>query len=336
VSRKLRVGWATSSSLKVESNTFRGLETSVAMRIANVGRWVNRNLPIRSEMYRPDRSYDVVVFVKAMDTRARQEAERVQAAGGLVVFDANVNYYEIWGDYDLPNTQPTEEQRAAATAMTERADAVVADSTYILDIVRKLNDRAEWVPDNVDLRMFRRRREHRAVGALRLVWSGRAAKARPLTMLADLGSALRGMELLVVSEREPDVLTLLRGALPTSFERFDLRRYARTLRESDVIISPKRLANGYELGHSEWKITLGMAAGLPVVASPQQSYVEAISADGGGIVADSADEWGRALDELRDTERRAELGRLARKTVEERYSTPVVARRYGELLLSLR
>ena len=82
------------------------------MRIANVGRWVNRNLPIYSEMYRADRRYEVVVFVKAMDENARRERERVQARGAKAVFDANVNYYEIWGDYELPNTQPTEEQRA--------------------------------------------------------------------------------------------------------------------------------------------------------------------------------------------------------------------------------
>ena len=334
--RALRVGWATASSLAARRATFRGLETSVAMRIANVGRWVNRNLPVRSEMYRPERTYDVVVFVKAMDARACKEAERVQAAGGRVVFDANVNYYEIWGEYDLSDTKPTEEQRAAATAMTERADAVVADSSYILDIVRKLNARAEWVSDNVDLGLFRRTREHTAATALRLVWSGRATKARPLTMLTELRDALPGVELLVVSDREPDELDVLREALPTSFERFDLRRYARALLESDVIVSPKRLVNGYELGHTEWKITLGMAAGLPAVASPQQSYVEAIAADGGGVVADSPDEWRRALEELRDPTHRAELGRRARKTVEERYSTPVVARRYGNLLLSLR
>jgi len=183
VSRRFSVGWATSSSLAADRSTFRGLETSVAMRIANVGRWLNRNLPIRSEMYRPERRYDVVVFVKAMDDRARGERERVQARGAKAIFDANVNYYEIWGDYELPNTQPTEEQRAAAVEMTERADAVVADSTYILDVVEPLNDRATWIPDNVDLRLFRRPRKHRPGTPVRLVWSGRSTKAQPLTLL---------------------------------------------------------------------------------------------------------------------------------------------------------
>jgi glycosyltransferase involved in cell wall biosynthesis len=330
----LRVGWATSSSLAADRVTFRGLETSVAMRIANVGRWVNRNLPIRSEMYRPERRYDVVVFVKAMDELARSERERVQAAGSKAVFDANVNYYEIWGDYDLPNTQPTEEQRAAAIEMTERADAVVADSSYICEIVGKLNDRAVWISDNVDLRLFRPPRRRRPASLVRLVWSGRSAKARPLHLLGNLAGELDGFELVVVSDREPAELDAVRRAVPTTFEPFDLRRYARILRTCDAIISPKRLVNGYELGHTEWKITLGMATALPAVASPQRSYVEALEG-GGGIVADSREDWIAAFASLRDPDVRRELGGKARATVEERYSTPVVARRYGEFLLSL-
>ena len=124
----LRVGWLTAATLAAERATFRGLETSVAMRIANVARWLNRNSRIRNELYRPDRRYDVVVFVKAMNERVHAETERVRAGGGRVVFDANVNYYEIWGDYDLPGTRPTPEQQREAEAMTRDADAVVADS----------------------------------------------------------------------------------------------------------------------------------------------------------------------------------------------------------------
>src|SRR5207248_10648917 len=94
---ELRVGWATAATVTAERATFRGLETSVAMRVANVARWLNANTRVLNEIYRPGRPYDVVVFAKAMDERARGEAARVREAGGRVVFDANVNYYEIWG-----------------------------------------------------------------------------------------------------------------------------------------------------------------------------------------------------------------------------------------------
>ena len=331
---QLRVGWATASTLAAERATFRGLETSVAMRIANVARWLNANTRMRNELYKAGRRYDVVVFVKAMNERVQAEAEHLGSRGTRVVFDANVNYYEIWGEYDLPGTRPTEEQRRHAVAMTRGADAVVADSTYLLRIVRSLNERAEWVPDNVDLGIFRPRPRHEG-RRLRLAWSGRSHKARPLTLLLEPLAGLRDVELVVVSDARPRELDALAQVAPCSFRPFDLRGYARTLRSCDVIVSPKRLVNGYELGHTEWKITLGMAAGLPALASAQQSYVEAIEAGGGGIVADTAAEWRAALERLHDPEVRSELGARARKTVEDRYSTPVVARRYGDFLLEV-
>jgi glycosyltransferase involved in cell wall biosynthesis len=320
--------------LTAERATFRGLETSVAMRIANVARWLNRTTRFANELYRPDRRYHVVVFVKAMDERVRAEAERARARGARVVFDANVNYYEIWGDYDLPGTRPTAEQQRDAEVMTRAADAVVADSTYLLGLVRRYNQRAEWIPDNVDTSVFKPRPAHEG-RRLRLVWSGRSHKAKPLELLAEPLAAVGDAELVVVSDARPPELDTLAAVAHCSYESFTLRGYARTLRRCDAIVSPKRLVNGYELGHSEWKITLGMAAGLPAVASPQQSYVEAISAHGGGIVADSADEWTAAFERLRDPAERAELGARARRTVEERYSTPVVARRYGDFLLEV-
>jgi glycosyltransferase involved in cell wall biosynthesis len=333
---KVRVGWVAPATLAAVRSTFDSLETSVAMRIANVARWLNASSrELRNEIYRSDRRYDVVVFVKAMDERCQAEAERIRSAGGRIVFDANVNYYEIWGEYDIPGTRPTPKQRKDAIAMTRGADAVVADSSYLLGIVHRWNERARWIPDNVDPRFFRNARQHDRAKLICLVWSGRAQKAKPLELLLEPLGSLHGFELVVVSDHEPEVLTQLRGVVPCTFVPFSARRHARLLRRCDVIVSPKRLINGYELGHTEWKITLGMAVGLPAVASPQQSYIEAVRYLGGGFIADSPDEWRDALEALRDPLVRADLGEKARRTVLERYATPIVARSYGDLLASL-
>ena len=334
---RLRVGWVAAHSFAgLRGRSFRLLPASLKMRMANTARWLNANEPgFRNEMYVPGRRYDVVVFAKAMDERCQEEAARVHAYGGKVVFDANVNYYEVWGDYDVPGTKPTERQLDQAMTMTTLADWVVADSTYLLDLIRPLNPSSSWIPDNVDLTLYGRRREHGPRALVRLVWSGIAKKAQHLLQIEDALASLEGFELVLVADEPPQVLERLRRVLPTRYVRFGDRRYARTLAESDVIISPKRLSNAYEHGHSEWKITLGMAAGLPAVASSQPSYLEAISDRGGGMIADGTDEWVAALESLRDPARRAELGALARRTVEERYATPVVARQYGDLLLEL-
>src|SRR5918912_1046756 len=209
------------------------------MRIANVARWLNRNTRLSNELYRPERRYDVVVFVKAMDERCQAEAERARARGARIVFDANVNYYEVWGDYDLPGTRPTPEQQRDAEAMTRGADAVVADSSYLLGIVQRYNGRAEWIPDNVDTSVFRPRGAHEGRG-LRLVWSGPPQRARPPGPPPEPLAALGDAELVVVSDARPPELDALGAVARCSYEPFSLRSYARRLRTCDMIVSPKR------------------------------------------------------------------------------------------------
>ena len=121
------------------------------------------------------------------------------------------------------------------------------------------------------------------------------------------------------------------SGLPCRVVPFSDERYVRELLDADIIISPKRLANGYEMGHTEYKIALGMAVGLPAIASPQPSYLEAL-ADGGGIVARDASEWRDALARLAgDAALRAETGRRAQQTVIARYSIAAVAPQYARL-----
>ena len=79
-----------------------------------------------------------------------------------------------------------------------------------------------------------------------------------------------------------------------------------------------------------------MAAGLPAIASPQRSYVEAISYLDGGIVATTPEEWTAAIERLAgDVALRTAMGERARRTVVERYATPVVARQYLAVLKEL-
>ncbi len=98
----------------------------------------------------------------------------------------------------------------------------------------------------------------------------------------------------------------------------------------------KYLCNGYVMGHSEYKITLGMAMGLPAVASPLSSYVEAISYKNGGIIARTKKEWYQSLNLLaNDYKLRADVGARARQTVEEYYSTKVITEKYLSVICNL-
>jgi glycosyltransferase involved in cell wall biosynthesis len=332
-----RVGWVTYDSFPSRKRHFRELDPFTGMRVGNVARWMNAHEPdINNELYDPDRRYDVVVFQKMMDARCQAEAEKIRAAGGKVVFDANVNYYEVWGDYFVPGTRPTDQQRADAIRMTTGADWVVADSSYLAGVIRPLNAHVTVIPDNIDTSVYRGQREHRSRGPVRLVWSGIGKKAVHLLSIADALANLKDAELVLVVDGPPECLPELERAIRCHLVTFSHRRYARTLVDCDLMLSPKRLINAYEMAHTEWKITLGMAIGLPAIASPQQSYIEAIGHLGGGIIADTPEEWRSGLETLvASCGLRSELGARARQTVTERYATPVVAAQYLALLRDL-
>jgi glycosyltransferase involved in cell wall biosynthesis len=122
--------------------------------------------------------------------------------------------------------------------------------------------------------------------------------------------------------------------LPLRWFRYSDPYYARLLGRADAIISPRYLNNGYNLGHTEYKISLGMARCLPAIASPQPAYVTAIRRDGGGIICDSPSDWEAALARLRDdVDLRLGMGRAARRTVENHYLTPVVAEKLRQVIL---
>lgn len=296
-------------------------------------RWLNSNTIFYNEPYQPRERYDVVVFVKAMNEFCQEEVKKIKKYAGKVIFDANVNYYEVWGNYGIPQTKPSPQQQADAIWMTEEADYVVADSSYLLEVVKKFNPRVAWIPDNVNLKIFKFKKMFNTHNKIRLVWSGVAKKAQHLLEISSVLGSLKGIELVLVSSEPPEVMDSLERIAPCAFKYFTLKEYAKVLSGCDIIISPKRLDNGYEMAHSEYKITPGMAVGLPAVASPQQSYVEAISYKGGGFIARTEEEWSGALQKLAsDYTLRKKMGLLARETVEERYSTDVVARQYLGIL----
>src|SRR4029078_11351364 len=117
------------------------------------------------------------------------------------------------------------------------------------------------VPDNVNLGVYQQVRAHRPVRPVTLVWSGVWKNAAHLLLIEDVLGDLEGIQLLLVSDGRPGAIGALERRVKTRWIRFSDRRYARALAGADVIISPKRLCNGYEMGHTEYKITLGMAVG---------------------------------------------------------------------------
>ncbi|MBH2042332.1 MAG: glycosyltransferase [Comamonadaceae bacterium] len=86
---------------------------------------------------------------------------------------------------------------------------------------------------------------------------------------------------------------------------------------------------------SENRLTLKMAMGLPVVATPIPSYEPVIEEGVNGFLARSQGDWVRCLSALRDPDARQAIGRNARNTALSGYSKDFQAQRFIEVLRSV-
>jgi glycosyltransferase involved in cell wall biosynthesis len=86
---------------------------------------------------------------------------------------------------------------------------------------------------------------------------------------------------------------------------------------------------------SENRLTLKMAIGLPVVATPIPSYEPVIKQGVNGFLARSQGDWVRCLSELRDPDARQAIGRNARNAALSAYSKDFQAQRLIEVLRSV-
>jgi glycosyltransferase involved in cell wall biosynthesis len=322
------------------------------MRFGWVAEEVNRrhNHDLRYELFKPWRDYDAVVFLKSMENGCADLADALRSRGKRVVFEANVDYYSEVASGTLPaELVPDAVQRDKAIRMTGAADAVIASSRQLAAVCAEWNTNVSWVPDNIPSRMVPApaRPPTTAGPALEIWWSGMAAKTADLLRIADvLGRLGRRVRLNIVTGDLEAALRRLPGetssrlrsllsAVPHRLHRFRsipdlLALYAAA---PGVIISPRFLDNPYNAAHSEWKITLGMACGLPAVASPQPSYLDVAQRCGhpqAVTLCRTDEEWEAAFAGALEGKSRAEISEAAREVVQSHYSTEVVARLHAE------
>lgn len=318
-------------------------------------RWVAREVnadpssDLHYELFKPWKDYDAVVFLKSMEARCADFADELRLRGRTVVFEANVDYYSEADPGQLPpGLAPTAKQRDLAIRMTANSNAVIASSRRLAEICRGWNGCTTWVPDNIPPRLVPpASRSTREPGeALSVWWSGMPAKATDLLAIDPVLQKLgRRVHLHLVSRHweatlkslppeKAEPLRSLLSQVPHTVHRFTtvpalLRLYSRG---PGVIISPRFLDNPYNLSHSEWKISLGLACGLPALASPQPSYLDVAERcrhPAAVTICSTDEEWETGFEHALAGRDHAEAASAARDVVLEHYSTPVVARRHA-------
>jgi hypothetical protein len=237
---------------------------------------------------------------------------------------------------------PTEAQQKDAEEMTRHCTAVIADSRYIEQCCQPLQPRVKWIPDNVNLRLVRTPVPMtEGSGKKTFFWSGQANKLFEfLAIETTLRHYAHHIRLVLITNS----LNALDTWKPDVKQRFDrllgdiehewvpytnldelLALYAQ---RPGICLAPRFLDNAYNLGHTEWKITLAMACGRLALASPIPSYQDVSTRAGGhGVwLCNCEQDWSEAFDRvLRPAIRWDEEEAAAAKVVRTHYATDVIA-----------
>lgn len=352
-SKPFRVGWIIGDQLN-QARFYHRVNVDAGGIALNRFKWIASHVNstagfgLKYEIYQPWKKYDALLFLKSMGTKSINLLHKKQQQGCASIFDINVNYFESSGREYYAGMLPTEQQKRDVIGMTQAADGIIADSTFLEEKCARYNKKTAWIPDNVCMQLvppcttwnFKGRR-------LPLLWSGEAVKLFDLLAIEDvLVKYADSIELNLITN-SLDAMDYWHDGYKTRFESMlskvphkiipyqSIESLLKVYSLGGVFISPRFIDNSYNKGHTEWKITLAMACGRMALASPVPSYVNVSDfSKGRGIkICDTSEKWEETLDAILSEEIDIEAEEMAsRAVVESHYSTSVVAVKHAHFV----
>jgi len=319
------------------------------MRFRWIAQEVNKSGAMRYELFKPWRRYDAVVFLKSMGEQCLRAARRLREAGTKIIFEANVDYYTQASQKNLPDELiPTDSQRKDAVAMTSFADGVITSSSRLAEIAREFASSVYWVPDNIKWDLIPAGEPGPCVRdkKLQLWWSGMASKLYDFLLIekalrrapvhlnlvtSGVATAIQGWS----ATRRRDFEHLLSDVSHTFHDYSGIPSLLKTYHShGGIIVSPRYLDSPYNQSHTEWKLTLGLACGLPGMGSPLQSYLDAASIGSTDLrICHDIEGWTEAFDAaLLDPEGSRRKGVEGSAAIKKRYGSPFIAKEHGQVL----
>jgi len=155
-------------------------------------------------------------------------------------------------------------------------------------------DKAICIPDPIEEPHFIKNHYYKVKkDKLKAVWSGMGGNALlPYTLLKPIVEDL-GMEYIEISNR------------PQSNIKWDLSTWEKDMLSCDIALCPQ--AHWDFPMKSNVKVTAAMSLGLPVLASPIESYSSIIRQGENGYICQELDDWKNYLIELKDPEKRQKI-----------------------------
>ena len=187
-------------------------------------------------------------------------------------------------------------------------------------------------------------------GRLKLLWSGQAVKLFELLRIEkSLRKFADRVQLIVVTnplsamdrmipEIRARIESLLGVLSPQLISYENPIKLFQLYSEGGIALSPRFLDSPYNMGHTEWKVTLAMACGRMALCSPVPSYQTVHDrANGKGIrIVEGDSEWDSMFEGILSGKVQIEYEeRAARDVVNEFYSTRRILDEHCEFLHSV-
>jgi glycosyltransferase involved in cell wall biosynthesis len=207
---------------------------------------------------------------------------------------------------------------------------VIVANRFLEEYARNFNPNVHIVPTSIDTDKFNVAINRRPE-ALTIGWIGSFTTAPYLKIIFPVMQRL--------SQRYNFILKIVGAGREVFIEdvkieniAWKLEREVEDFQSIDIGIYPLE-DSLWAAGKAGFKAIQYMAVGTPVVASPVGMTKELIRDGINGFLAESEEEWVAKISRLiEDTELCQRIGLNGRKTVEEKYSTAVNARRYIEII----
>jgi glycosyltransferase involved in cell wall biosynthesis len=252
-----------------------------------------RSIGCDSVINRPWASMDIAMFLRVQGSWAQQLQRFLRQRGVKTIFSAVVNYYEREGNTTRIRHSVHDDQIQDCIAMSNGADAVVTASRFLMERARRHNPNVIYIPDTVMRSHFCLTKspsdfEH---SPLTLIWAGHSVKAHFIDSVCRIMYDLP-VKLTIIADRPPDL------AMPFTFVEWCYETFPSEILKGDICISPRILDNSYDQAHSNFKIMVFLAQGVPALVSPQDSYTEVIQDGYNGFVCHSSSDWRKHLEKL--------------------------------------
>ena len=287
-SKKIKVGFCISSIPK----PYNKVMASTRLRVYDIVKHLNQTTGFSAELYKNWKKsrYDIVIFQKYFNHKAYNLATELKKKGIKIILDVNVNYYEKSNKCFV-----NEDQRKDIFSFTKITDGIITTTKYLELLITKYfpTKNIITIPENINKIFFGKRKMHIKKEVIKLLYVGYSVKASEILLIKDvleeLGKRYK-LQMLFICDKNPGIKF---ENLESKFIKYKQNRIHLQLMEGDIKIAPRDLEDPYNRTHSFTKIGYPMAAGIPVIASPVDSYKSSPA-----ILCSSKEEWGTNLEKL--------------------------------------